>query len=101
MTISYKWSIEAIQRRASDNIITVAHWRVRATDGEYQSTSYGSQDLIENPDNSLLVLFENVTEKDVLNWVWLSGLNKESVEKSLADQIQKDKVPTTIVGLPW
>ena len=40
MTIT--WSIAQLDRRASDNFVTTAHWRCTAVDGEHSADVYGT-----------------------------------------------------------
>jgi hypothetical protein len=68
------WKIAQLDRQTSDGLVTIAHWRVDAVDGDYSAGSYGA------------VGFE---------------LDVEAIETSLAAQIEAKKNPTTAVGVPW
>ena len=44
---------------------------------------------------------DQVTEAEVLDWVWGSGVDKDETEASLATQIEEQKNPTSEAGVPW
>lgn len=92
------WKIDNTDRQTSDGLITTAHWRCTAIDGEFYSSVYSSCGF---PDGTLNIPFAEVTEQDVLGWCWANGVDKDAIEASLAAQIEALKNPTTATGLPW
>jgi len=46
------------------------------------------------------VPYDELTEADVLAWVWAEGF-KDATEDALAAKIEADKNPTTAAGVPW
>jgi len=36
------WTIAQLDRQTSDGLVTTAHWRVNAVDGEHTANSYGT-----------------------------------------------------------
>jgi hypothetical protein len=94
------WSIANLERTTADGGVVVAHWRVTAEDGEYTASSYGTCGFTPDPTAPDFVPFESLTEADVLAWVYES-VDKDSVEASLASQIEDQKAPQTIAGTPW
>lgn len=95
------WTIAQCDRDVATGGITVAHWRVTATDGDYSASAYGTCGFQPDPDAPGFVPYVNVTEAEVLNWVWANGIDKDAAEASLASQIEAQKHPTTKSGLPW
>ena len=94
------WSIAQLERTTADGGVIVAHWRVTAEDGEYSASSYGTCGFTPDPTDANFVPFESLTEADVLAWVYES-VDKDSVEASLASQIEEQKAPQTVAGIPW
>ena len=95
---TYNWKIAQCDRLTADGYITTAHWTVNAVDGTYTASSYGTCGFpVSTPSSP----FEKVTEQDVLNWCWASGVDKDAVEASLAAQIALQKNPVTATGVPW
>jgi hypothetical protein len=94
------WTIAQLERNTSDGGVVVAHWRATATDGDYSASSYGTCGFTPDPTAPDFVPFESLTEADVLAWVYES-VDKDSVEASLASQIEDQKAPQTMAGVPW
>ena len=94
------WTIAQLERNTSDGGVVVAHWRATATDGDYSASSYGTCSFTPDADSEGFVAFESLTEADVLEWVY-AALDKDAVEESIATQIEAQKAPVTMAGLPW
>ena len=91
------WTISNLDRQVSDGLVTTAHWRVDAVDGEHTAGAYGSVGFTRGDD---FIPFEQLTEAQVVEWV-KAQLDVAEIEASLAGQIDKQKNPVTAHGLPW
>jgi len=91
------WQIVQLDRQTSDGLVTIAHWRVDAVDGNYSAGSYGTVGF-ERGDS--FTAYDSLTEAQVIAWV-KEKLDVEAIEASLAAQIEAKKNPTTAVGVPW
>ena len=91
------WTIAQLNRETADGLVTTAHWRVDAVDGEHSAGSYGSVGF-ERGDT--FTAYEALTESQVIAWV-KEKLDVEAMEASLAAQIEDKKNPVTAVGVPW
>jgi hypothetical protein len=96
MTATINWSISQLDRKTADNYVTTAHWRCDATDGEYSAGVYGSAGFT----GDLTIPYEDLTQEQVLGWVWES-VNKAETEANVLAQIEAQKNPTSASGLPW
>lgn len=94
------WSISLLERNLPDNGVVTAHWRVTAVDGDYSASAYGTAGFTPDPTDPAFIPYENLTEAEVLSWVW-GGVDKAETEANLAAQIEADKNPTQASGLPW
>ena len=94
------WSIAQLDRIAANGGVTVAHWRVEAVDGDYSASAYGSAGFTPDASAPDFVPYANLTEADVLAWVW-GSVDKAETEASLAQRIEAKKNPVTLNGLPW
>jgi hypothetical protein len=94
------WTISQLERNTADGGVVVAHWRATLTDGDYSASSYGTCGFTPDPTAPDFVPFESLTEADVLEWVYES-VDKDSVEASLAANIEDQKAPQTMAGTPW
>jgi hypothetical protein len=90
----FNWTISELTRRASDGFIQTAHWR--CTSGE--ASVYGSCGWA---DGSPVIPYPEVTQEQVLEWVWANGVNKSEVESNLEKQVDALNNPVSINGVPW
>lgn len=91
------WKITQLERQATDGLVTVAHYDVTAVDGDLTARVYGTIGL---EPGETFIEFEKVTERDVISWV-KAKLDPAAVEQSLAGQIEAQKNPPIIPGVPW
>jgi hypothetical protein len=91
------WTISQLDRNTSDGFVTTAHWRATSVDGDYSASVYSTCSWA---DGEVTIPYEDLTEQDVLDWVWVS-VDKDATEQALADQIELQKHPVTASGMPW
>lgn len=96
MTVT--WTISQLDRRTSDGFVTTAHWRATAVDGEHSASIYSTCNWAEGQPT---VPYASLTEQEVLEWVWESGVDKAATEAALAAQIAAQKNPVSAAGVPW
>ena len=98
------WTIANLERNTADGGVIVAHWRVTAeeTVGEetYTASSYGTCGFTPDASSPDFVPYDQLTEADVLDWVW-SSMDKDATEAALQAKIEEQKAPATVSGLPW
>ena len=99
--IDYNWVVETCEYEVASGGITVAHWRVVATEGDESVSAYGSVGFTQDPKASTFKPYNEVTEEEVLAWVWGSDVDKAAVEASLSKQLQAKKAPKIAIGTPW
>ena len=108
MAIEFKWSIGTLERKLNDGFVFTAHWRCNASETvgtgddavEYSAGSYGTAGFTADPDSEGFVAYEDLTESDVLGWVWES-VDKEATEAALQAQLDAAMNPTSATGTPW
>lgn len=91
------WTIDNLDRQVSDGLVTTAHWRVNAVDGEHSAGAYGSVGFTRGDS---FIPFEQLTEAQVIDWV-KAQIEVSEIEASLAGQIAVLKAPKTASGMPW
>jgi len=102
------WTIAQLERNTTDNGVIVAHWRVTAEEtvgtGDdavtYTASSYGTCGFTPDPTSPDFVPYADLTEADVLAWVYES-VDKDATEAALTANIEEQKNPVTETGLPW
>ena len=99
MAITYNWQIVNMDRKTTDGFVVTVHYNVTATDGDYSANTYGTVGFTEQPDNQFIP-YNQLTKSQVIGWVQ-NSLGKDTVESSLASQINALKNPVQKSGLPW
>jgi hypothetical protein len=97
--INYNWQIVQMDRLTSDGFVVTVHYNVSATENDYTASTYGTVGFTEQPDEQYIP-YADLTQEMVTGWVQ-DALNKDTVEESLATQIEALKNPTQATGLPW
>ena len=92
------WSIAQMERNTSDDFVVTVHYRVNAVDGDYSASSYGTCGYTQSEES--FIPYADLTEETVVGWV-KESLDAETVEASLASQIEAQKAPATVTGIPW
>ena len=100
MTAVITWKISQLDRNAADGGVTVAHWTVTAIEGDYSASAYSTAGFTPDPEAPGFVPYEELTEEDVLVWVW-DSVDKDATEESLLKQIDAQKNPVVVSGTPW
>lgn len=103
------WIIEQLwvkptEGNLSDVVITAA-WRCNDSQlvqgKEYYGTCYGTASFTP-PDPSAFIPYSNLTQNQVLQWVWDSGVDKAAIEANVTQQINQAINPPVITPpLPW
>jgi len=95
------WTIKLLEyTNDSDKGVLVAHWGCEVVDGDYSASSYGTCSFSPDPSDPSYVPYESLTEATVLEWVYVA-VDKDAVEASLTAQIEAQKAPATVTGVPW
>ena len=98
------WTIAQLERNTTDNGVIVAHWRCNKEetvgDVTYTASSYGTCGFSPDPASPSFVPYEDLTEADVLAWVY-GSVDKDATEAALTANIEEQKNPVTETGLPW
>ena len=91
------WTIAQLDRQTSDGLVTTAHYRVDAVDGEHTAGAYGT---VAFERGETFTAYDSLTEAQVLAWV-KDKLDVEEIEANLQAQIDANKNPKTATGVPW
>ena len=94
------WSIANLERTTAEDAVTIAHYRATLTDGDYSASTYGTCSFTPDPDAEGFVPFEDLTEAMVIEWV-KDSLDVEAIEAGLTAQIEDQKAPKVVAGVPW
>ena len=89
--------VNQLDRNTDGDIVTTVHWTASKQDGEFTASSYGSVG-VEVGDT--VIPFASLTEETVKTWL-AEKLDLVEMEASLDAQIEAQKNPVSLSGLPW
>lgn len=104
MATKLTWIIHCVDRNPNTGAIEVAHWRVNGVDDADDTltgTNYGTHNIPKAPKGAAFVAYEDVTEAQVLEWCFNSGLDKTACEAIVQAQIDAMRTPALVSGTPW
>ena len=109
MAVTNTWSIGQLEyNNDSDNGVVIAHWRCTGTEtvGEgddaitYSASSYSTESFTPDASAEGYVAYADLTESIVVGWVQ-EAVGQDTVEAGIATQIEAQKNPATLAGVPW
>ena len=103
MTITKTWEVNTLQRELADGYVNKVIYRVKGSDGTYETRATGEVDL-EKPET--LIPYKDLTEEKVIGWVKAKLDAQEAgtvanIEAAIDANINAQKTPTHGVGKPW
>ena len=98
------WKINQLEVAPSEgdltNVVITAWWQAIDEQDGFTGTVY-SYCTLPAPEGEFTP-YEDLTEEQVLGWVWDNGVDKDAVEAQVLAQIEDQKNPTvTTPPLPW
>ena len=97
------WEVNTLQRELSDGYVNKVIYRVKGSDGTYETRATGEVEL-EKPET--LIPYKDLTEDKVIGWVKakLDADNAGTVaniEAAIDANIAAQKTPVYGTGKPW
>lgn len=98
------WKIEQMIVKPQDgsftDVVVTAAWRCTGVDGNYSASNYGTAGFSAPSDT--FVAYADLTEDEVLGWVWANGVDKAEVEANVARELDAQINPPVVPKpLPW
>ena len=85
MAITTTWGVSDMTHKDSDGGVFLVYWSLTANDGTYTTQTGGKLDCSADPSASDYIAYADLTEADVLGWVYSSLIGqKEDGEKETA-----------------
>ena len=103
MATTITWSITAMNCSTTEqnpDTVIICHWTCAGTDGTYNASIY-STCSVPSPTGSFTP-YSDLTQSQVLGWVWANGVSKEATEAAVEAQLQAQINPPVVTPpLPW
>jgi hypothetical protein len=108
MTATIVWNISCLDclplAQGQADVVVTAHWQCNGTqeqDGKTYSSSVYSTCSFDYAGGTF-VPYDQLTQQDVLGWIWNSGVDKDVTEAAVQQQIDAQINPTVVTPpLPW
>ena len=105
MTNTYTWTVQALDcyptYEGETDVVFVVSWRCDGTDGTYSSFNTG-QTQVPYISGDPYTPYADLTQSQVLGWVWANGVDQAAVEAALATDIENQVNPPVVTPpLPW
>jgi hypothetical protein len=104
MTTTYNWSVTAMDAYphadGQADVVCTVHWTCAGTDGTYNASVY-STCAVPAPTTNFTP-YANLTQEQVLGWIWADGVDKAVTEAAVQQQIDSQINPPVVTPpLPW
>jgi len=105
MATTFEWSITQMncypQAEGQSDVVFCCHWTCSGTDGTYNGSVYSTCGVTYKADTPYTP-YDQLTQNQVLGWIWSSGVDKDSAEAAVQTQIDNQINPPVVSPqLPW
>jgi len=99
------WNISQLdclpQSAEGADYVVTAHWQCNGVDGDYNGSVYSTCSFAVVEGTSFTP-YADLTQDQVLGWVWANGVDKDATEAAVEQQIEAQKNPPIVSPpLPW
>jgi len=111
MAITNTWSVSNMVHQDSDGGVITVYWSMVASDGTYSATEGGKLRLTPDPSSPDYIPYADLTEDDVLGWVYNSLIEGDETadeakarveaDRDAKVQGQIDRAASQSDGVPW
>ena len=111
MAISTTWSVSNMTRNEASGGVVTVYWSCVASDGTYSATEGGKLRCEPDPSADGFIAYADLTEADVLGWVYESLIEGEETateakarveaDRTAKVQGQIDRAASQSEGTPW
>jgi hypothetical protein len=105
MSIDISWNVSKLDcvphAEEGDNFVVVAHWQCVGVDEGFSASVYSTCSF-EIKQGQVFTAYEDLTLERVLSWIWENGVDKNSAEDAVKQQIENQKNPPIVSPpVPW
>lgn len=103
-TPTITWTITAMDCSTTEqnpDTVIVCHWTCAGTDYTYSASVY-STCSVPAPSGSAFTPYSDLTQDQVLGWIWANGVDKAATEAAVQQQLNNQINPPVVTPpLPW
>lgn len=105
MTAQITWSITAMdaypQAEGQADVVFNVHWTCSGVQDTYSASVY-STCSVPTPSGGSFTPYADLTQDQVLGWIWANGVDKAATEAAVQQQIANQINPPVVQPpLPW
>lgn len=105
MATTFNWVISALdcypQAEGETDVVFNVHWSCNGTDGTFNGSVY-STCAVTYTAGSPYTPYDQLTQDQVLGWIWANGVDKNATQAAVAQQIANQVNPPVVTPpLPW
>lgn len=105
MSTVITWSISQLdcvpQAPEGADYVVTAHWQCSGVDGQYIGQVYSTTSFAV-VQGEAFTPYADLTQDQVLGWIWANGVDKDATEVAVEQQIQNQINPPIVSPpLPW
>jgi hypothetical protein len=105
MSTVITWSISQLdcvpQAPEGADYVVTAHWQCSGVDGQYIGQVYSTTSFAA-VQGEAFTPYADLTQDQVLGWIWANGVDKDATEVAVEQQIQNQINPPIVSPpLPW
>ena len=98
------WNISQLdclpQSAEGADYVICCHWQCNGVDGDYSGNVYSTCSFAVV--QGAFTPYADLTQDQVLGWIWANGVDKDATEAAVAQQIANAKNPPVVSpALPW
>jgi len=105
MATVINWNISVLncipQTAEGADYVICCHWQCNGVDGDYNGSVYSTCSFpVVQGEN--FTPYNQLTQDQVLGWIWANGVDKDATEAAVEQQIQNQINPPIVSPpLPW
>ena len=101
---TYTWTVTAMdcypQAEGETDVVFTVHWTCSGVQDAYSGSVYSTCGVPAS--TGAFTPYADLTQDQVLGWIWANGVDKDSAEAAVQAQIDAQITPTVVQpALPW
>ena len=105
MATVINWNISVLncipQTAEGADYVICCHWSCNGVDGDYSASVYATCSFAV-VQGEAFTPYADLTQDQVLGWIWANGVDKDATEAAVEQQIQNQINPPVVSPpLPW